>query len=415
MDAAYTAVLPQADHSSILTMAVNWLVVLGSCLLVQYCVVVSSVRVLVFGGNGFMGAATVRLLLQRSRFSSITIVNRGNWYWDDREAIEPFVRRVRCDRYSPGSLVTKCPELVAKLKEETFDFVIDFSAFNGKAIDDSLRFLKLRQGGVYVYISSDSVYEVCERRQNSGPSVESDAVRVAGRFREILEGADPYGHGKLEAEEALQNGRVPYINLRLPDVIGPRDTLHRLWRYLLWIRVSASMNKPIPIPAVYLNRQMSMVYSQDVAELIVKFVSDGRYHKNETLLNKAYNLACRDTISLYRLLEMAMELLGHDNVEYRVDQSNSFYLYPSVNVGPVSISRAETHLDWKPTLLANVIKITVEFFERVMREANDNESFGWNKRQVMQRLKEGPFADSKSTFERKIEEIYARVKNREEL
>ena len=49
--------------------------------------------ILVFGGNGFIGAATVTRLLNAGH--SVTLVNRGNWYWDSETLIKPFVRHLR--------------------------------------------------------------------------------------------------------------------------------------------------------------------------------------------------------------------------------------------------------------------------------------------------------------------------------
>ncbi|XP_013410008.1 uncharacterized protein LOC106173416 [Lingula anatina] len=64
-------------------------------------------HVLVFGGNGFMGSATVGRLLQRNGdFYDITIVNRGTWYWDSAVTIRPYVRYFACNREDPLGLCT---------------------------------------------------------------------------------------------------------------------------------------------------------------------------------------------------------------------------------------------------------------------------------------------------------------------
>lgn len=59
----------------------------------------SKTKVLVFGGNGFMGGETVVELLAMNTFD-ITVVNRG--HWDDFDAkirIKPFVKTITIDRY----------------------------------------------------------------------------------------------------------------------------------------------------------------------------------------------------------------------------------------------------------------------------------------------------------------------------
>lgn len=81
-------------------------------------------KYLVFGGNGFIGSELVALL--RLRKSDVTIVNRGNWYWDSETRIKPFVRHVRCDRYT----IKSCSELIKVIEDKDyFDVVYDFSSY----------------------------------------------------------------------------------------------------------------------------------------------------------------------------------------------------------------------------------------------------------------------------------------------
>ncbi len=55
-------------------------------------------KILVFGGNGFLGGETVVELLALNAFD-ITIVNRGNWKnYDSNIRIRPFVKTIHIDR-----------------------------------------------------------------------------------------------------------------------------------------------------------------------------------------------------------------------------------------------------------------------------------------------------------------------------
>lgn len=57
-------------------------------------------KILVFGGNGFLGGETVVELLAMKSFD-ITVVNRGNWdNYDANIRIRPFVKSIRVDRYA---------------------------------------------------------------------------------------------------------------------------------------------------------------------------------------------------------------------------------------------------------------------------------------------------------------------------
>ena len=88
---------------------------------------------------------------------------------------------------------------------------------------------------------TDSVYDVCDKKHNSH-TLETDAVRPDDpEERHLLNDHNGYADQKLRAEEELsrlrQEGGFPFIIIRLPDVIGPRDNTYRWWIYQLWIKV----------------------------------------------------------------------------------------------------------------------------------------------------------------------------------
>ena len=87
------------------------------------------------------------------------------------------------------------------------------------------------------------MYDVCDKL-HKGHTLETDAVRPEDpEERTMLAEHHGYGDRKLRAEEELlgqrQAGGFPFVILRLPDVIGPRDNTHRFWIYQLWIKVRA--------------------------------------------------------------------------------------------------------------------------------------------------------------------------------
>ena len=97
-------------------------------------------HVLVFGGNGFLGAVTVVKLLEQGY--RVHTVNRGNWYWDSEERIKPHVNHVYCDR--EGRIEEHCKDVMELLKSvEKFEAVIDFSAFGGQEVNESTKVLEV--------------------------------------------------------------------------------------------------------------------------------------------------------------------------------------------------------------------------------------------------------------------------------
>jgi nucleoside-diphosphate-sugar epimerase len=78
---------------------------------------------------------------------------------------------------------------------------------------------------LYILISSDSIYDVCDENKLTKPIKEESGQRpVSKEERRRLRKDEDYGEGKLRCEEFLNEvGRneFPYISLRLADVIGP--------------------------------------------------------------------------------------------------------------------------------------------------------------------------------------------------
>ena len=64
----------------------------------------------------------------------------------------------------------------------------------------------------YIYISTDSVYEVCKEPSHEGPTLEEDAVRPEDpRERDAYAQRDLYGSNKLECKEH----KIQWYRLRL--------------------------------------------------------------------------------------------------------------------------------------------------------------------------------------------------------
>ncbi len=66
------------------------------------------------------------------------------------------------------------------ISRDQFDIVLDFSAYEPKWVHDAIGILQGKmdkEKSVYLYISTDSVYEVCEEKTSQRRSVETDARR----------------------------------------------------------------------------------------------------------------------------------------------------------------------------------------------------------------------------------------------
>ncbi|CAG5124261.1 unnamed protein product [Candidula unifasciata] len=331
-------------------------------------------EILVYGGNGFIGSSTVEKLITAGH--KVTLVNRGNWYWDSGFTVRPFVSQIKCDRMQA---VNKCTELFNYVSATNkIDAVIDFSAYHPQSVIETLDLLDGKVK-LYIYISTDSVYEVC-LKNHSGPTLETDAVRPDSQEqREDFEAQESYGHRKLMCEEVLTSYQLekngpPYVFLRLPDVVGPRDNTYRWWIYQMWMKLRPYLEKDIVVTAALANKPMSLVYVSDVADVIFDLVEN----PNPEALNQAFNLALKETPTLMELLENIRDQLNLTNIRISTSrQPDTIQLFPSVSRGPVNISKAKTILHWNPTKWETVLKDTVEFYEKAIgipyfgRERND--------------------------------------------
>ena len=216
--------------------------------------------------------------------------------------------------------------------------------------------------GLFIYISSDSVYEVCQRAQHAGPTTETDSIRPTELDEQKkLNKADSYGHNKLACEEVLrelyQEHEFNYIALRLPDVIGPRDNTNRFWYYFLWTLVHKEIDFPLMIPTWLASQPLSFVYSLDVARLIT-----GTLLKPlPKFLNQPFNLAFSEILTLQEFLTLIGNSVDIDTVSFI--EGGSEYYFPSVTRGPIDCTKASHSLDWKATPIQNAVNESMDFYK----------------------------------------------------
>lgn len=168
--------------------------------------------ILVFGGNGFIGAECVDYLMTHNPNFEFVLLNRGNWKeWDTEKRIRARVKEsIVYDRRKDS--LEKCLKHYLNDDDLKFKAIIDFSAYKSSDIASALDVIPANKIGLYIYISTDSVYEVCvdkkkETKRNQETKSdqeirllsESDAIRPESREeREKLKEFDSYGHHKLK-------------------------------------------------------------------------------------------------------------------------------------------------------------------------------------------------------------------------
>ena len=158
---------------------------------------------LILGGNGFIGEEVVDYLANENKDYEFILLNRCNWSeWDSETRIKPKIREnIFFDRRNDS--LKDCLKAYLEDSKLQFEALIDFSAFKSKDIENVIRNIPVEKVKLYIYISSDSIYEVCVDKQlNDNNEVvlnESDAIRPDSKSRrQFLKEFDSYGHHKLK-------------------------------------------------------------------------------------------------------------------------------------------------------------------------------------------------------------------------
>jgi len=343
--------------------------------------------VLVLGGNGFLGVYAVQALAHSGHYT-IAIANRNTSYFDSAERLAATgVISLHWDRrHTPFG---EAPEIQAYFATRPLlHAIIDFSCYTGAAAHDVATYLLEADVQVewYVYISSDSIYEVGSPKAHPEKPTEEgidDHRPCSLQDQAQLNACDAYAHGKLEAEEVLQAlqpaSSWSYVFLRIPDVVGPRDTSYRWWFYQILLKLQSRTQVPVPyVQEDRDGRQMSLVYVKDVARAILQVLANGDEHdsnmskRKASVKNTALNLAHYETWTFPQIMEcIAQEVAENMSASSQPPQLRFPLLFalnrttdfPSVKRGPISTLRARTLLGWEPTPWLEILHKTVEYFE----------------------------------------------------
>jgi len=247
-----------------------------------------------------MGLCFIKNVLERWPNSVVHHLNRGNDYWNHEiqnthKKYGDRINHLKCNRKKRTKfikVIEGTAESIAEaaslnLKDDIiWDIVADFSCYIPSDMRTSMIAFRQIKLGTYVYISTDSVYEVTQAKYKEtelsdddsyetvdsvhsfdsySSSSSSDSISYTierrddeelrsnpeyftedglikegygfhnkrnSRFRDYLSTMDAYGFEKLTAENILAQkckDKHKYIILRLPDVIGPYDDSGRFW------------------------------------------------------------------------------------------------------------------------------------------------------------------------------------------
>ncbi len=153
-----------------------------------------------------------------------------------------------------------------------------------------------------------------------------------------------------------------YVILRLPDVLGPRDSTDRWWFYQMWIQFYSSLQKPLEIST---HLRSSYVYVNDIARYLTYILSKTFLDSSTIFYNEILNIACREIISINDFFSLIIDELNLNSlripIKYNPNTDANFF--PSVTRGGLNISKAlSNQFNWRPTPLKQVIRETIQWY-----------------------------------------------------
>ena len=270
-------------------------------------------HVLIIGGTNFMGKELTQRLADDPAVD-VHIINRQKLHWNnewrkiqnvtfhygDRDTHLEFIKMLKYISKKIG---------ITEESSKKWSLVIDFCAYLRKEVKSVIRALS-RRLDLYVLISTDSVYDVCDETIRHRPVKESDDIRphLDKDVKKKAEDED-YGHDKLKCEEYLRNhvsdlrDGFPFVCLRLPDVIGPYDSTCRYWAYVIWIQ--QMVKKPVHTHRESREEKLSFVYSKDVATICITLLGKVRDRGwVEGVHGESFNIAFEENPTLDELVVM---------------------------------------------------------------------------------------------------------------
>ena len=247
--------------------------------------------ILVIGGTRFFGYQTVLTLVEDGH--DLAVFTRGR-----RQADLPTpVRHIIGDRENEE-------DLERAAAEREWDVVWDNINRTPEDARSAIRVFGSRCD-LFIYTSTLAVYTVCEGIYN--PYREEDLER--GRPMEERRGRYPYDYGldrrmsEMLFRQAYEEHGFPYVSIRLPVVIGPRDYSLRAWAY--WRRILEGGPLILPDGGAEMQRP---IYSDDCVQAVRRIIE--RLGSIER--GRAYNFAGHEIMSLCDFVTASAEFLARD-------------------------------------------------------------------------------------------------------
>ena len=239
------------------------------------------------GGTGFLGRCIAEQFVAHG--DDVTVLSRGQ-----RRSPLGGARQLIADRQQPEALL-------AALRDEAFDVVVDNIAFTGQDVAGLLTALGGRVGHC-ILTSSAAVYANLQVRRPLREDQADLSLRLPADAPDAFHTrlGQAYGNGKREAEAVLRDSGLAWTSLRAPIVVGADDRTLRIW----WFIQRLLDGGPILIPDWGPGRLFQVVWTHDFARACILAAGNPR------AFGHAYNVAQSEIFTAETWIVAIADALG---------------------------------------------------------------------------------------------------------
>ncbi len=329
-------------------------------------------NILIIGGTRFVGHYTALALHDAGH--DVAVFTRGM----QKIELPGDIQHIKGDRKNEADL-----EAAAAARD--WDVVWDNMSYTGDDARAAVRVFRDRCT-LFIHTSTLAVYSVCDGIVS--PYREEDFERGRAMTERLEIYPYEYGIARRDGEQVLAEAHAesgfPFVAVRLPAVLGPRDYSLRAWSY--WRRILDDGRIILPDAGTEMHRS---VYSGDVVAALLAIVDRGA-----GVSGRAYNLGGGEIVSLRYFVEESARILGAEVEILDIPRSviegfgiNAFGLSPYTPWADHihSIARAQHELEFMPTPMDEWLAPTIEWHVEQRRDA---EPPGWELRAEESKLVE---------------------------
>ena len=249
-------------------------------------------RVLILGGNGFLGPPIARRLLASG--ADVTVFQRGTAHGVD---VPRAMNVIQGDRNALDQSV----DAFRRLRPDVVVDVIAFTQRQAEALMNTFRGISKRVvvlSSGDVYLANDIVFRRVEGRLEPTPLTESSPLRerlypYRGVPVPSAYGIDWDDYDKILVERAmLGDSDLPTTVLRLPMVYGPGDSGGRKRRFMSYVKRMEDGRAAILLDRRTAKWRAPWGYVEDIAEAVRLCV------ENDRAAGEVYNVGEADSLDM---------------------------------------------------------------------------------------------------------------------